>query len=79
MGHGHAGPFAPADIAQSDVSHEAMLRAHVASGSYVCRRRNLGEQTQLFWGYWESREECDVSKGPWLSLRREATVLLKVK
>lgn len=40
---GHAEPFVPAGVARSDASHEAMLHAHVASGSYVCRRRNLEE------------------------------------
>ena len=30
-------------VRRSDASHVAMLRAHVASGSYVCRLRDLEE------------------------------------
>lgn len=46
---------------RSDASREAMLRAHVANGSYESTRRDLEEEPQPFWDYWESRDESDVS------------------
>lgn len=46
---------------RSDASREAMLRAHVANGSYESTRRDLEEESQPFWDYWESRDESDVS------------------
>ena len=46
---------------RSDASREAMLRAHVANGSYESTRRDLEEEPQPFWDFWESRDESDVS------------------
>ena len=46
---------------RSDASREAMLRSHVANGSYVSTRRDLEEEPQPFWDFWESRDESDVS------------------
>ncbi len=46
---------------RSDASREAMLRSHVANGSYELTRRDLEEEPQPFWDFWESRDESDVS------------------
>ena len=46
---------------RSDASREAMPRAHVANGSYESTRRDLEEEPQPFWDFWESRDESDVS------------------
>lgn len=40
---------------RSDAAREAMLRSHVANGSYSSRRRDLDAEPQPFWGYWEAR------------------------
>lgn len=40
---------------RSDASREAMLRAHVANGSYATGRRALEAEAQPFWEYWEAR------------------------
>ena len=46
---------------RSDASREAMLRSHVANGSYESTRRDLEGEPRPFWDYWESRDESDVS------------------
>ena len=46
---------------RSDASREAMLRSRVANGSYESTRRDLEEEPQPFWDFWESRDESDVS------------------
>lgn len=48
-------------VRRSDASREAMLRSHVANGSYESTRRDLEEEPQPFWDFWESRDESDVS------------------
>ena len=48
-------------VRRSDASREAVLRSHVANGSYESTRRDLEEEPQPFWDFWESRDESDVS------------------
>ena len=40
---------------RSDATREGMLRAHVANGRYESRRRDLEDEPQPFWGYWDAR------------------------